>query len=608
MRFMDVNENKKIYLFDLDNTLCVTEKKEDGNWDYLNSKPIEDRINYVNKLFDEGHRIIVETARGCVSKKNWYEETYNQLISFNLKFHELRTGVKYNFDYSIDDKGYNSEDFFFKKTHRVLEPCEKEKKINLFCEIFVEKNPERLKEYVYCINKNIQNSNIKKIFLVCYEELYLTNTEYFENLFHNLIIPNVKIKLVLDSNNKRFTFNKFTELCKEYFDDGEIVATTNLDIFFPDDDVWKNVDKDFFIPTRNTCSLSLSRTEYINDDYTFIDQGAWERGEFADAWIFKTPLKLTKDSFPCLVPVGSAPSCDNYMFYIMGQEYKKVFNWGSKYRIYHYDLCRKPEVLKNKAGNMILHDDVIKLDVNWLNSKPEELWRIYPLRNWDLELNKIIFSFMNETTIEINGNDYHFTYYDRFQEYYKENGKHVEPNTRKWFLENIKSDDTIFDIGAHIGLYSVLFSQKTDNVYSFEPTSTHDNLLLPNLEKNNITNVKTQKIAFGTKAGLLTEKIYKIWGQSPFEDEYEFTTLDEYIESSGIKPTVIKIDVDGFDFEVLKGGENFLKSNNPILCVEVSELALGTRNHSTTDLINYLQNLGYKIKHIFDLENYIFEK
>jgi FkbM family methyltransferase len=605
---MDVKENKKIYLFDLDNTLCITEKKEDGNWDYLNAKPIQDRINYVNDLFESGDKIIIETARGSVSKKNWYEETHNQLVSFGLKFHELRTGVKYNFDISIDDKAFNSEDFFLKKTDKILEPCEKEKKINLFCEIFVEKNFERLKEYVYCINKNIKNSNIKKIFLVCYEDLYYSNIEYFENLFTNLIHPNLKIKLILDSNNKRFTFNKFTEICKDYFEDGEIVATTNLDIFFPDDDVWKNIDKDFFIPTRNTCSLSLSRTEYINDDYTFIDQGAWERGEFADAWIFKTPLKLKENSFPCLVPVGSAPTCDNYMFYIMNQEYKKVFNWGGKYKIYHYDLCRKPQVLKEKSGNMILHDDVVELDINWLNSKPEELWRVYPLKNWDLELNKIIFSFMNTTTIEINNKNFHFEYYDKFDEYYKENGKLVEPQTRKWFLENLNSDDIVFDIGAHIGLYSILFSQKTDNVYSFEPTSTHDTLLLPNLERNNITNVKTQKIAFGSESGLLTEKIYKIWGQSPFKDEYQFTTIDDYVKSTGIIPTIIKIDVDGFDYEVLKGGENFLKENSPTLCVEVSHLSLSTRGYTTSVLISYLQNLGYSVKNIFDTENYIFQK
>ena len=215
---------------------------------------------------------------------------------------------------------------------------------------------------------------------------------------------------------------------------------------------------------------------------------------------------------------------------------------------------------------------------------------------------------MNETKIEINGKEYSFEYYDKFVEYYKDNGNNVEPNTRNWFLENLKPEDVIFDIGAHIGLYSILFSQKTNNVYSFEPTSTYDNLLLPNLEKNNITNVNTFKLGFGSKSGKINEKIYKIWGESPFEDEYDFDTIDEYVERTGIKPSIIKIDVDGFDYEVLKGGENYLRENSVTLCVEVAQLPLGTRGHTTNDLIEYLNGLGYNIKHIFDFENYIFQK
>lgn len=102
----------KRYVFDLDNTLCDTQKNPEGNWDYLGAEPFKQRIGKVNSLYEEGNYIIIETARGCVSKRNWYEKTYNQLVSFGLKFHELRTGVKFNSDYFIDDKAINSEDFF----------------------------------------------------------------------------------------------------------------------------------------------------------------------------------------------------------------------------------------------------------------------------------------------------------------------------------------------------------------------------------------------------------------------------------------------------------------------------------------------------------------
>jgi hypothetical protein len=96
-----------IYCFDLDNTLCKTE----GN-KYEESTPIKSRIELVNKLYDDGHTIIIETARGCVSGKNWWYYTTEQLKKWDVKYHTLRTGVKWGADFFIDDKGINDKDFF----------------------------------------------------------------------------------------------------------------------------------------------------------------------------------------------------------------------------------------------------------------------------------------------------------------------------------------------------------------------------------------------------------------------------------------------------------------------------------------------------------------
>lgn len=96
-----------VYCFDLDNTLCVTE----GN-DYDNSTPITSRIEKVNKLYDEGNTIIIETARGTVSGKNHFYYTMDKLKEWGLKFHTLRTGIKFNADVFVDDKAYRDTDFF----------------------------------------------------------------------------------------------------------------------------------------------------------------------------------------------------------------------------------------------------------------------------------------------------------------------------------------------------------------------------------------------------------------------------------------------------------------------------------------------------------------
>ena len=98
-----------VYCFDLDGTLCNT----DGN-NYKDSTPKKERIEIVNTLYEDGHTILIDTARGCVSGKNYFLFTVEQLKSWVVKFHTLRTGVKFGADIFIDDKGISDERFFTK--------------------------------------------------------------------------------------------------------------------------------------------------------------------------------------------------------------------------------------------------------------------------------------------------------------------------------------------------------------------------------------------------------------------------------------------------------------------------------------------------------------
>ena len=96
-----------VYCFDLDGTLCNT----DGN-NYKDSTPKKERIEIVNTLYEDGHTILIDTARGCVSGKNYFFFTMEQLKSWGVKFHTLRTGVKFGADIFIDDKGIRDQRFF----------------------------------------------------------------------------------------------------------------------------------------------------------------------------------------------------------------------------------------------------------------------------------------------------------------------------------------------------------------------------------------------------------------------------------------------------------------------------------------------------------------
>lgn len=85
------------YVIDLDGTLCTQEK------DYSNAKPIKNRIDKVNNLYNNGNMIIIFTARGSETDIDWSDITLEQLRRWGLKYHHLIFG-KPSADVYIDDR------------------------------------------------------------------------------------------------------------------------------------------------------------------------------------------------------------------------------------------------------------------------------------------------------------------------------------------------------------------------------------------------------------------------------------------------------------------------------------------------------------------------
>jgi hypothetical protein len=98
-----------IYI-DIDETICNTEGDKSKARDYTKSTPIQKNIKKANKLYEEGHTIIYWTARGTRSGECWFKNTHDQLLKWNVKFHELRMG-KPAYDLLICDKVMNTEDW-----------------------------------------------------------------------------------------------------------------------------------------------------------------------------------------------------------------------------------------------------------------------------------------------------------------------------------------------------------------------------------------------------------------------------------------------------------------------------------------------------------------
>ena len=110
---------KKIFIFDMDDTLCKTLNKN-----YHKSQPIKSVISKINLLKKNGHIIKIYTARYMgrnnenykLVKKKYCNRTEKQLKKWKVEFDELILG-KPSYDFFIDDKCYNIKD---KKTSHLI--------------------------------------------------------------------------------------------------------------------------------------------------------------------------------------------------------------------------------------------------------------------------------------------------------------------------------------------------------------------------------------------------------------------------------------------------------------------------------------------------------
>jgi FkbM family methyltransferase len=145
-------------------------------------------------------------------------------------------------------------------------------------------------------------------------------------------------------------------------------------------------------------------------------------------------------------------------------------------------------------------------------------------------------------------------------------GDDFEPHMVKLFNALIGPQDVVADIGANIGLTAILFSNLASKVYAFEPSASTYKILKDNLARTEVTNVEPVNLGMGHKAesltitfakdnrsgGYVSDKIRPEGGH--MTEDIQIDTLDHFFSSTETAPNFIKIDVEGFEQNVIKGG------------------------------------------------------
>ena len=173
--------------------------------------------------------------------------------------------------------------------------------------------------------------------------------------------------------------------------------------------------------------------------------------------------------------------------------------------------------------------------------------------------------------------------------------------------EKIKSD-TLIDIGANIGFYSILLSKYFKIIKAYEPNLRNFQVLNKNIEKNKLQKkIQTFNYGLGDKKQILkgtSMKKGELFQTSGFslsekneEGEDVFVNIGDDVLDFKDKILTIKIDVEGYELFVLQGIKKTLKNNNCIVQIEIW-------NKNNEEIYAFLNNLDYKKSTSIDGDTY----
>ena len=191
-----------------------------------------------------------------------------------------------------------------------------------------------------------------------------------------------------------------------------------------------------------------------------------------------------------------------------------------------------------------------------------------------------------------------------------------EPYLKHNFKKLIKPGDVVFDIGANIGFHTLYFAELVGNagkVYAIEPIDINFKALTANLALNPFTNIIPVNKAFGNKTESINIHInveqtnpgaFSITAEGPKNTIINCIKGDEYVKEFGIeKVDVLKIDVEGFEFEVLKGLSTTINKHKPIIFFEYDRNYQLRSHVDPKSLFDFLADQGYQFYQIDAMGN-----
>lgn len=197
----------------------------------------------------------------------------------------------------------------------------------------------------------------------------------------------------------------------------------------------------------------------------------------------------------------------------------------------------------------------------------------------------------------------------RYYRYFVDN---YEEDNFKFLFSSVKKGDVVLDFGGHIGVFAIIASQATGTtgkVYSFEPSPSTHQLLQKSVAINNAGNViSTYQKAVGGATGTTTffvsdgkadnsNSLINYIGDRPLHGiDIEVTTIDAFVKEHPLtKVNFIKIDVEGAEYDALKGGVETFKNFKPNCILGIHPDPIKAKGDNLAEIFDFVQNINYKM-------------
>ncbi len=173
-----------------------------------------------------------------------------------------------------------------------------------------------------------------------------------------------------------------------------------------------------------------------------------------------------------------------------------------------------------------------------------------------------------------------------------------EMRKRQAFEAEIPRGAVVFDIGANVGYYSLLAAVLVGaggKVYAFEPLPRNIDFLRKHIALNQLKNIEVIEAAVSAQTG---KSSFDLGASSAMghisnsgEIEVRLVSLDDMLEQGTLhQPDYMKVDVEGAEFEVLKGARKLLERHRPVLFLDTHQ------REAHQPSITLLKELGYTFK------------